>query len=165
MTCNIQNPLIVYPTSFFQNFGKKCYVFTTTYSIQYNKVLRNKREARVDVNLMRRKCLVLPLVVGINISCCKSKVVVMPLSLTPRTITKHKQYAYGVQLAGSWQRSSGVQCVARVDNYCALFGTTLVLIFAYTDVMKVTIDYGNIYFFLSTHTLTYLRVKTQRNCL
>lgn len=66
-----------------------------------NKVLKNKREARVDVNLMRRKCLVLPLVVGINISCCKSKVVVMPLSLTPRTITKHKQYAYGVQLAGS----------------------------------------------------------------
>lgn len=85
-----------------------------------NKVLRNKREARVDVNRMRWKCLVLPLVVGINISCCKSKVVVMPLSLTPRTITKHKQYAYGVQLAGSWQRSSGVQCVARVDNYCAL---------------------------------------------
>lgn len=80
-----------------------------------NKVLRNKREARVDVILWEWS-VVLPLVVGINISCCKSKVVVMPLSLTPRTITKHKQYAYGVQLAGSWQRSSGVQCVARLDN-------------------------------------------------
>lgn len=111
LPCNTQNPLIVYS-----------YVMSSQLLILFsiNKVVRNKMEARVVGNLMRMKWLVLPLVVGINISCCKSKVVVMPLSLTPRIITKHKQYAYGVQLAGSWQRSSGVQCVARVDNYCAL---------------------------------------------